>query len=239
MAIILLVIPAISMFAIMAMVNYSFYFDRWLALVFSLINFIHLLQIKILFDQTGTTYQFQFQSEYLLSLAIDGVSLWLIWQVNLIMAVVIVIVSYQPYQQILLILVGFWSIAVFVVMDLLQFYISFEGVLIPMQFVIGWYGGGNGKIHAAYQLFIYTLFGSLFLLLALIMIFLETGTTDYQVLLTMAISINREQVLWLALFCSLAIKIPMIPFHLWLISAHVEAPTAGSVLLAAIHVTNT
>jgi NADH:ubiquinone oxidoreductase subunit 4 (subunit M) len=66
------------------------------------------------------------------------------------------------------------------------------------------------------------------------MIFLETGTTDYQVLLTMAITINRQQVLWLALFCSLAIKIPMIPFHLWLISAHVQAPTAGSVLLAAI-----
>jgi NADH-ubiquinone oxidoreductase chain 4 len=126
----------------------------------------------ILFDPSGTRYQ----------LGIDGVSLWLVWLVNIVMAIVIL----TQHQQLILVLIvlifiGFWSIAVFVVLDLLLFYISFEGVLIPMFFLIGWYGGRNRKIHAAYQLFLYTLFGSLFLFLALILVYLETGTTDYQV----------------------------------------------------------
>ena len=103
-----------------------------------------------------------------------------------------------------------------------------------MFFLIGFYGGRNRKIHAAYQFFLYTLFGSLFLFLALIVLYLETGTTDYQVLLTLPISQNRQYLLWLAFFISLAIKIPMIPVHIWLPEAHTEAPTAASVILAAI-----
>jgi len=115
-----------------------------------------------------------------------------------------------------------------------MFYICFEGVLIPMLFLIGWYGSRNRKIHGGYSLFIYTLFGSLFVFVALIIVYMETGTTDYQLLVVMAISVDRQIILWLAFFLSLAIKIPMVPFHLWLISAHVEAPTSGSVLLAAV-----
>lgn len=103
-----------------------------------------------------------------------------------------------------------------------------------MFFLIGFYGGRNRKIHAAYQFFLYTLFGSLFLFQALIVLYLETGTTDYQVLLTIPISQNRQYFLWLAFFISLAIKIPMQPVHQWLPEAHVEAPTAASVILAAI-----
>lgn len=131
-------------------------------------------------------------------------------------------------------MIALWSIAVFIVLDLLLFYISFEGVLIPMFLLIAFYGGRNRKIHAAYQFFLYTLFGSLLLLLALIVLYLECGTTDYQVLLTLPFSQNRQYFLWLAFFLSLAIKIPIVPLHIWLPEAHVEAPTAASVLLAAI-----
>jgi len=100
--------------------------------------------------------------------------------------------------------------------------------------MIGFYGGRNRKIHAAYQFFLYTLLGSLFLLLGLIILYLETGTSDYQTLLTLPISPSRQYFLWFAFFFALAIEVPMIPMHIWLPEAHVEAPTAASVLLAAI-----
>lgn len=103
-----------------------------------------------------------------------------------------------------------------------------------MFFLIGLNGGRHRKIHAAYGFFLYTAVGSLFLFLAVIVLYSETGTSDYQVLLTLPISSSRQYFLSLAFFLSLAIKIPIVPFHLWLISAHVEAPTAGSVILAAV-----
>ena len=106
--------------------------------------------------------------------------------------------------------------------------------MIPLFFLIGIYGGRHRKIHAAYLFFLYTLFGSILLFLAFLLLYLETGTSDYQVLLTLPLSHHRNCLLWFAFFFSFAIKIPLIPAHIWLPEAHVEAPTAASLLLAAI-----
>lgn len=123
---------------------------------------------------------------------------------------------------------------VFTVLDIMLFYILFEGVLIPMFLVIGVWGARERKIRASYQFFLYTLAGSLFMLLAMVFIYFESGTTDLTLLYTMEISEKRQLFLWLAFFSSFAVKVPMVPVHLWLPEAHVEAPTAGSVILAGI-----
>jgi proton-translocating NADH-quinone oxidoreductase chain M len=103
-----------------------------------------------------------------------------------------------------------------------------------MFLVIGIWGSRQRKIHAAYQFFFYTLLGSLFMLIAIMYMFLQVGTTDLEILLTVNFDKTTQLVLWLAFFASLAVKIPMLPFHIWLPEAHVEAPTAGSVILAGI-----
>ena len=125
-------------------------------------------------------------------------------------------------------------LAVFCILDLLLFYVFFESVLIPMFFIIGIWGSRERKIRAAYQFFLYTLFGSVLMLLAILLIYFQAGTTDYQILITTSFSEKRQLLLWLAFFASFAVKVPMVPVHIWLPEAHVEAPTGGSVILAGI-----
>ena len=103
-----------------------------------------------------------------------------------------------------------------------------------MFLIIGIWGSRERRIRAGYFFFLYTLLGSVLMLLALLLIYFEMGTTDYQVLIHNPISENKQYLLWLAFFASFAVKVPMMPVHIWLPEAHVEAPTAGSVILAAI-----
>ena len=131
-------------------------------------------------------------------------------------------------------LIEFLCICSFCFFDLLLFYVFFEAVLIPMFVIIGIWGSRERKVRAAYQFFLYTLLGSVFMLFAILLIWSETGTTNYFVLLSTSFSEELQLWLWLAFFCAFAVKVPMVPFHLWLPEAHVEAPTAGSVLLAGI-----
>lgn len=213
---------------------------QWVGMGYAIIGMIHMLGIVHVY--TGETSVFEFQ--YYGKLGQDGISQWLVWQVSILMPIVLLStwkstpgsenVDMYRTQIILLQQIGFWSYAVFMVQDLQLFYISFEGVLIPMYFQIGQSGNRNRKIHAANQFFIYTLLGSQFQLLALIVLYLETGTSDYQTILTIPISPTRQYILWLAFFFALAIKIPMVPMHIWLPEAHTECHTAGSVLQAAI-----
>jgi NADH-ubiquinone oxidoreductase chain 4 len=125
-------------------------------------------------------------------------------------------------------------IALFVVVDLLLFYICFESVLIPLFFMIGQWGHGASRIRSAFLLFLYTLFGSLFMLLAIITIWLSSGTSDILLLSTVDISHSVQNLLWLGFFLAFAIKLPLVPFHIWLPQAHTDAPLAGSMLLAGI-----
>ena len=124
-------------------------------------------------------------------------------------------------------------IGVFCSLDLLVFYLFFEGGLIPMFLIIGIWGGER-RVYSAFKFFLYTLLGSVLMLVAIISIYWMTGTTDVEKLYEIGINTKYQNLLWLAFFTSFAVKTPMWPVHTWLPDAHVEAPTAGSVLLAAI-----
>jgi len=125
-------------------------------------------------------------------------------------------------------------ILVFCVRDLLLFYIFFESVLIPMFIIIGVWGSRERKVRASYMFFLYTLLGSVLMLLSILYIYFQVGTTDYEMLLVYPFTFVEQRFIWLAFFASFASKIPMLPVHIWLPEAHVEAPTAGSVVLAGI-----
>jgi proton-translocating NADH-quinone oxidoreductase chain M len=114
------------------------------------------------------------------------------------------------------------------------FYLLFEAVLIPMFLIIGFYGSRQRRIRSAYMLFLYTLISSLFMFLSILFIFFKFGTTDYLILKTVVFDSFSEKLCWFAFFLSFAVKMPMVPFHIWLPEAHCEAPTSGSVILAGI-----
>lgn len=214
-----------------------------IALFFSLLNFINTLFLFYYFVPNSILFQFQSMSYGgVPQLGIDGIGLWLIWLVCFLTPIVLLscwkinpgVPVFSKYFIILILIIQFLSLAVFIVLDLLLFYINFETVLIPMFFLIAFWGGRNRKIHAAYQFFLYTLLGSLFLLLSIALIFIEIGTCNYHILSITPISTYYQNILWVSFFLSFAIKIPMFPMHIWLPEAHSEAPTAASVILAAI-----
>lgn len=226
---------------------------RSIALNASLINFVVSLMLWIQFDNSTPKFQFACnladsqgwyapQPEYStlqFILGVDGISLFFIILTTFLIPVCIVvgwssIVNYvKEYCIAFLVLEGL-MIAIFSVLDLLLFYIFFESVLIPMFVIIGVWGSRERKIRAAYQFFLYTLFGSVFMLLAILLIYFQTGSTDLQILYTTQFSESRQILLWCGFFASFAVKVPMVPVHIWLPEAHVEAPTAGSVILAGI-----
>ena len=233
---------------------------RKIALNISLITFLLSLLLWIEFDNSTAHFQFMDtlvnnqsylptsstldKSEFSFSnfhfvLGIDGISLFFVILTTFLIPVCILVswssisLYVKEYCIAFLILESF-LIAVFSVLDLLLFYIFFESVLIPMFIIIGVWGSRERKIRAAYQFFLYTLFGSVLMLLAILLIYFQTGTTDLEILYTSSFSENRQILLWLAFFASFAVKVPMVPVHIWLPEAHVEAPTAGSVILAGI-----
>jgi len=124
-------------------------------------------------------------------------------------------------------------VGVFCALDFVLFYIFFEGILIPMFLIIGVWGGPN-RIYSAFKFFLYTLLGSVLFLVAILVMYLQAGTTDIPELMMATFDPALQKWLWLAMFASFAVKVPMWPFHTWLPDAHVEAPTAGSVVLAGV-----
>jgi NADH-ubiquinone oxidoreductase chain 4 len=127
------------------------------------------------------------------------------------------------------------QVAVFVVLDLFLFYIFFESVLIPLFLIVGIWGASANRIRAAFLLFLYTLAGSLFMLLAILIIYGNVGSTDFKLISLVEISLESQKILWLAFFLSFAVKTPLAPFYIWLFRAHAESPLAGSIILAAVY----
>lgn len=173
------------------------------------------------------------------AIGLDGISLFFVLLTCFLIPVCLLVGwnSIQIYVKeycIAFLVMESLMIAVFSVLDLVLFYIFFESVLIPMFIIIGIWGSRERKIRAAYQFFLYTFLGSVLMLLAVLLVFFQAGSTDLQILYTTPFSEKREILLWLAFFASFAVKVPMVPVHIWLPEAHVEAPTAGSVLLAGI-----
>lgn len=214
------------------------------------ISFIELaLSLKLLFSFNKTASNFQFMeivrivSGYDIKyfLGIDGISLLMI-VLTAALTPICLAISFNTIQKrvkeyvIAFLLIEAFVIGSFCALDLLLFYIFFEVMLIPMFLVIGIWGGDN-RIYAAYKFFLYTLFGSVLFLISIILICAYTGTTDALVLskiLPKGLPLEYQKWFFLAFFASFAVKVPMFPFHTWLPDAHVQAPTAGSVILAGI-----
>nr|YP_009549857.1 NADH dehydrogenase subunit 4 [Cladosiphon okamuranus]AYW52571.1 NADH dehydrogenase subunit 4 [Cladosiphon okamuranus] len=218
---------------------------RQFALGITCTVFVFSLFLWLGFDQSTSKFQYVVDWLWLpvaninLVLGVDGISLFFVILTTLIFPLCLLASWSFEKGNLKTYLISFLSmelvlVLVFTNLDLLFFYIFFEAVLIPMFLVIGIYGSRQRKIRAAYMFFLYTLFGSLFMLIGVIYIYLFAGSTSYEALATIEFSSYDQRWLWLAFFASFAAKVPMLPVHIWLPEAHVEAPTAGSVILAGI-----
>jgi NADH-ubiquinone oxidoreductase chain 4 len=216
---------------------------KQIALAVSMINFIVSIVLWGEFDSSSAQYQFVQEFNNLsfchLHIGIDGISLYFVLLTTFITPICLLsnwdsVKDNVKYFVIAFLLMETLLIAVFVVLDLLLFYIFFESVLIPMFLVVGIWGGSVTRIRASFLLFLYTLAGSLFMLLAIMVIYYNVGTTDFTVISLSEISLDSQKLLWLAFFLSFAVKTPLVPFHMWLPRAHAEAPLAGSILLAGL-----
>lgn len=226
---------------------------RWVALFATTATFLISLFILFGFDPENTGFQFVEQADWLLGLqyklGVDGISILFVMLTTFIMPLTI-LASWKITDRVKEYMIAFLVletllIGVFVALDLVLFYLFFEGGLIPMFLIIGIWGGKN-RIYASFKFFLYTFLGSVLMLVALVAMFADAGTTDIETLLThqfgsetlniLGIQIigGMQTVLFLAFFASFAVKLPMWPVHTWLPDAHVEAPAAGSVVLAAI-----
>jgi proton-translocating NADH-quinone oxidoreductase chain M len=173
------------------------------------------------------------------TLGIDGISLFFLLLTTLLIPLCLLtswnsVTIHLKEFLIAFLVLEFFLIGTFCVLDLLLFYIFFESVLIPMFLIIGIWGSRDRKILAAYYFFLYTLLGSVLMLLSIVYIYSQVGTTNYEVLLTFSFSELEQKFLWFTFFLAFASKVPMVPVHLWLPEAHVEAPTSGSVILAGV-----
>ncbi len=220
--------------------------SKVIALVFSLAVFAISLCILNNFDEAATGYQLVEKFEWIKNtgifyqLGIDGISVYFVALTSLLIPICILaswnsITKQVKDYMILFLLLETLVIGVFVSLDFVLFYFFFEASLIPMFLIIGVWGAEN-RVYAALKFFLYTLFGSVFLLLAMLYLYGQFGTTDIIVLTEKAktLPLNIQQILWLAFFASFAVKVPMWPVHTWLPDAHVQAPTAGSIILAGV-----
>jgi NADH-quinone oxidoreductase subunit M len=219
---------------------------RLIALFTTLITFFVSLILWIGFDAKTADFQFVETHEWFAglgisyTLGIDGISLFMVLLTTFLMPVCI-LCSWEAIEtRVRAFMVNFlileaMVIGVFCALDVVVFYIFFEGMLIPMYLIIGIWGG-NRRIYAAYKFFLYTLAGSVLFLVAILYLYFQFGTTNIPDLMKQSpsLALGVQQYLWLAMFASFAVKVPMWPVHTWLPDAHVQAPTAGSVILAGI-----
>ena len=217
--------------------------SKYLALFVSFANFILSLYLWYLFDPTTSDFQFLEDRSWIkgfinYKVGIDGISILFIILTTFITPLCVISVNNTIKSRlkdflIAILIMESLMIGVFCSLDLVVFYLFFESGLIPMFLIIGIWGGER-RVYSAFKFFLYTLLGSVFMLIAIISIYWMTGTTDVTYLYSIGIEPKYQNLLWLAFFSSFAVKTPMWPVHTWLPDAHVEAPTAGSVLLAAI-----
>lgn len=218
---------------------------KTVALNFSCFSFIGSLILWGFFQKSIGSFQFVVKLFWLpalnlnFTMGIDGISIFFLLLTTLLIPLCL-LTSWNSVSDnlkeflIAFLVLDFFLIGTFCVLDLLLFYIFFESVLIPMFLIVGVWGSRERKILAAYYFFLYTLLGSVLMLLSILYIYYQIGTTDYEVLLTFSFSTLEQKLLWFTFFLAFASKVPMLPVHLWLPEAHVEAPTAGSVILAGV-----
>lgn len=218
--------------------------SRWLALLGSLVGFAVTIPLYTGFDRTTAALQFVERKPWIeslgieYSLGIDGLSVWLVLLTAFITIVVVIagweVIKDRVHQYLgaFLILSGL-MIGVFAAADGMLFYVFFEATLIPMYIIIGVWGGPN-RVYAAFKFFLYTLLGSLLTMVAIIYLYLQSGSFEILAWHRLPLTLHEQVLIFVAFLLAFAVKIPMWPVHTWLPDAHVEAPTGGSVVLAAI-----
>ena len=241
----LILLPTIGAFFIFFVKsnNKKYQSSKYVALFISLANFLLSLYLWFIFDNTVSEFQFVENRKWIdgfvnYKVGVDGISILFIILTTFITPLCIISVNCTIENRlkdflVAILLMETLMIGVFCSLDLLVFYLFFEGGLIPMFLIIGIWGGER-RVYSAFKFFLYTLLGSVLMLVAIISIYWITGTTDVEKLYEIGIDTKYQNLLWLAFFTSFAVKTPMWPVHTWLPDAHVEAPTAGSVILAAI-----
>ncbi len=217
--------------------------SKYVALFISIANLLLSLYLWIIFDNTTPDFQFVESRKWIsgfinYKVGIDGISILFIVLTTFITPLCVISVNNNIKNRlkdflIAILIMESLMIGVFCSLDLVIFYLFFEAGLIPMFLIIGIWGGER-RVYSAFKFFLYTLLGSVLMLVAIISIYWITGTTDIVQIYEIGIDEKYQNILWLAFFSSFAVKTPMWPVHTWLPDAHVEAPTAGSVLLAAI-----
>ena len=215
---------------------------RWIALWTTLVTFAISLVMVWRFDPTSPEFQFVEKHPWLglasYHMGVDGISLPFVILTTALMPICI-LASWTSIQKrvkeymVAFLILETLMIGTFSALDLVLFYLFFEGGLIPMFLIIGVWGGPR-RVYASFKFFLYTLLGSVLMLLAIMAMYWDAGTTDIPALLRHGFPLAMQKWAWLAFFASFAVKLPMWPVHTWLPDAHVEAPTAGSVILAAI-----
>ena len=223
--------------------NSQYQSSKYVALFITLANFFLSLYLWIVFDKSIVDFQFVEEREWIsgfvnYKVGVDGISILFILLTTFITPICVITVNATIKNRlkdflIAILILETFMIGVFCSLDLVVFYLFFEAGLIPMFLIIGIWGGER-RVYSAFKFFLYTLLGSVLMLVAIISIYWITGTTDVIKLYKLGIDAKYQNLLWLAFFSSFAVKTPMWPVHTWLPDAHVEAPTAGSVLLAAI-----
>ncbi|MEY4845359.1 MAG: hypothetical protein RL312_1640, partial [Pseudomonadota bacterium] len=217
---------------------------RWTALWTSLITFMLSLVLWFRFDKNEAEFQFVERLDWLADfgvtyhMGVDGISVLFVL-LSTLLTPICILSSWEAVQNrvreymIAFLILETMMVGMFCALDFVVFYIFFEGVLIPMFLIIGVWGGQR-RVYAAFKLFLYTLLGSVLMLLAILLLWYKAGTTDIVELFTLTIPPSLQTWIFLAFFASFAVKVPMWPVHTWLPDAHVEAPTAGSVILAGV-----
>ncbi len=217
---------------------------RAIALITTLVTFVLSLGIWVGFDASNPGFQMKEQTSWLngdkigYRMGVDGISMLFVILTTFLMPLCI-LASWESVQNrvkdymIAFLVLETLMIGVFCALDLVLFYVFFEAGLIPMFIIIGIWGGKR-RIYASFKFFLYTLLGSVLMLLAIMVMYWDAGTTNIEALLAHDFPESMQMWLWLAFFASFAVKMPMWPVHTWLPDAHVEAPTAGSVILAGI-----
>ncbi|MDA7599140.1 NADH-quinone oxidoreductase subunit M [Alphaproteobacteria bacterium] len=218
--------------------------SRNVALWVSCFTFLVSLALLIGFDMDDPGYQFEERAEWLgdtgisYHMGVDGISMPFVLLSTLLMPLAI-LASWNAIQHrvreymIAFLVLETMMVGMFVSLDMLMFYLFFEAVLIPMFIIIGVWGGPR-RVYAAFKFFLYTLLGSVLMLVCMLAMYIEVGTTDIPVLSAFSFGIGMQTWLFLGFFASFAVKVPMWPVHTWLPDAHVEAPTAGSMILAGV-----
>ncbi|MCK5285323.1 MAG: NADH-quinone oxidoreductase subunit M [Alphaproteobacteria bacterium] len=218
--------------------------SRYVALFTSVFTFAFGLFMFLQFDSASAEFQFVEKSNWFkpfgisYHMGVDGISLFFIL-LSVFLTPICILASWESIKvrvkeyMIAFLVLETFMIGTFCALDTVLFYTFFEGVLIPMFLIIGIWGGQR-RVYASYKFFLYTLLGSVLMLLALLTLYAQVGSTDIIVLMDNPVARDLQMWLWLAFFASFAVKMPMWPVHTWLPDAHVEAPTAGSVILAGV-----